>query len=273
MRDELLPLAFGKNAFGVVAFLRTCVKEGFPFDVFALARLRALAEEPEDACRVAVDDRVVHPDVLSRETVCVGVAFHHGAVADDEFDFSGFQIDAPQAVGVRIGGMNVLAQNGVGIAVAAARNAGKVQADRPFAVRRDGVNGQFIASDDSFAELVNPRDEPSFALFVIVEDEAVRTVFEEEFHAALLVTPRAGGDQRFIMSFQVDQSDFRPFSACRQPLNLRGLHDQMLCEVAVPRVPVIISEEIVSVVGRQFSPVVLAADLRFHFALLLCLFV
>ena len=147
---------------------------------------------------------------------------------------------------------------------AAARNAGKVQADRPFAVRRDGVNGQFIASDDSFAELVNPRDEPSFALFVIVEDEAVRTVFEEEFHAALLVTPRAGGDQRFIMSFQVDQADFRPFAARGQTLNLWSFHDEMLCDVAVPRVAVVIPEEIVTVVRRQFSPVVLAADLRFH---------
>ena len=78
-----------------------------------------MAEEPEDAGRVTVEDDVIEPEPLSRQTVGVRMTLHHGAVTYGKTAFAAFKIHDPDTVGIGICGLQILTQYRIGITVTA----------------------------------------------------------------------------------------------------------------------------------------------------------
>ena len=260
VRNPALPVDFGQNAFGVAPIERTGVHEGMPHLAHS-TRIVTLAEEPEQPARIAVEDRVVHPDVPPFDAVGEGVALDHGAVADDEFGFAAVEVDQPEAVGVGIGGVEIIRQHRVGVAVAAARDAAEVQRDAPAPVRRNGVDGQFVPADHAFAEPEDAGDHFAFFHVIIVEDKAVRATGQKELHAPLLVAPGAGGDERPVAAV-ADDADLGGLAPHGETLPLRNAHRQMQRLPRIPRVAVVIAEEVVAVVRRQLLPLIFRVNLH-----------
>ena len=241
------------------------VHKGFPTRA---ALVRALAEQPQQSGGIAVEDCVVQPQIEFVQLIAARMKLHHSPVADDQTAFKGAEVDQgdPFGIGVRVafGG-----QVRFGIAVAAPRNPPEIQRHPISPVRRNRIDGAFIPADDAFADLKNPGDRLLLLRVEIVVDEAVRPPRQEKFHAALLVTPAPGAGQRLVTAFAVEQADFGGLAGKRQPFALRRLQRQVAAAVAVPRVAVVVAEEVVAVVRRDLLPFVFGMDAHVLFSLLI----
>ena len=255
-----MPVDLRQDAFGVLPGEAAGIHESLPAAAGHPRRIGTLAEEPEQPGRIAVEDRMVEPDISLFRAVAERMAFEHGPVADDQPGNAGAEVDQPQAVGVGIGGMTLRRYGSVGIAVAAPRNPPEIQRHPISPVRRNRIDGAFIPADDTFADLKNPGDRLLLLRVEIVVDEAVRPPRQEKFHAALLVTPAPGAGQRLVTAFAVEQADFGGLAGKRQPFALRRLQRQVAAAVAVPRVAVVVAEEVVAVVRRDLLPFVFGMD-------------
>ena len=132
-----------------------------------------------------------------------------------------------------------------------------------MAVWRHRVDGPFIAADDAFADFEDVGDELLIFEIKIVVDECVLfSVFEEEFHAALLMAPCTGGGERCVNTVRCDSSDFRKLARLWKAVHLRDFHGQMERLRQIPWIAVVVTEEIVAIVWRDAFPVECFGD--FH---------
>ena len=132
-----------------------------------------------------------------------------------------------------------------------------------MAVRRHGVDGAFIAADDAFADFEDVGDELLvFEIEIVVDERVVFRMLQEKLHAALLVAPCAGGGQRRVTAVNRDGSDFRELARLREAVHLRDFHGQMERLRRIPRIAVVVAEEIMAVVRRDAFPVECFGD--FH---------
>ena len=99
----------------------------------------------------------------------------------------------------------------------------------------------------------------------VIVDETAGAARQKELHTPLLMAPGPGGDQRAISLF-ADHADFRGLSGLRQPGFLRNAQGQVQGLVFVPRIAVVVAEEIDAVVRRDLPPLI--NRMNFHFFLL-----
>ena len=135
-----------------------------------------------------------------------------------------------------------------------------------MAVRRHGVDGPLIAADDAFADFEDVGDEfLIFEIKVVVDERVVFRVFQEKLHATLLMAPCAGGGQWHVTAVNRDSSDFREFAWLREAVHLWDFHGQMKRLRRIPWIAVVVTEEIVAVVGREAFPVERFGDFHGRF--------
>ena len=258
VRNPVLPVDFGQDARRVPAGKRARIQEGHP--PFAhVVRIVALAEKPEHPARIAVENRVIQPDVPVPDAVSVRMTLDHGPVADDEFLLPAVEIDEPETVGIGIGRVRLLRKRRIGIAVAPARNPVEIQRHAVTAVRRDRIDRQFITADHAGAETEDPGDQLPVVQVVVVVDEAVRAARQKKLHASLLMAPGARRHERLVAVF-ADHADFSRLAGERQALLLRNPHRKVQRLRQIPRVAVVITEKTTDAVRGNLPPFVIRVN-------------